>query len=52
MKSSLKGKPKAKSRPKVPDYCDIEPRRDDGGVPLWPADKKSIENARKFIVEW
>jgi hypothetical protein len=42
----------AKARPKVPDYCDAEPRRDDGGEIIWPAPEADIEQARAFITEW
>jgi hypothetical protein len=42
----------AKARPKVPDYCDAEPRRDDGGEIVWPAPEADIEQARAFITEW
>ena len=52
MKSSIKGKPKAKPGPKVPDYCDVEPCRDADGAPVWPADESAIGRARKFITEW
>jgi nanoRNase/pAp phosphatase (c-di-AMP/oligoRNAs hydrolase) len=41
----------AKPRPKVPDYCDIEPRRGADGSPIWPADAAAIERARQWIKE-
>ncbi len=41
-----------KTRPKVPDYCDVEPRRDANGQPIWPADATAIEQAREWIREW
>jgi hypothetical protein len=45
-------KPKTKPRPVVPDYCDVEPRRDEAGAVIWPAPAKAIEEARNFIVTW
>jgi hypothetical protein len=41
-----------KPRPKVPDYCDVEPRRDEEGQVIWPAAKEAMEQARDFIREW
>jgi hypothetical protein len=42
----------AKQRPKEPDYCDVEPRRNDNGDIEWPADATAIERARAFLREW
>lgn len=39
----------AKSRPKVPDYCDVELRRDSNGEPVWPAAVTAIQSAREWI---
>jgi len=44
-------KPK-KARPILPDYCDVEPRRDGAGDIVWPAPANAIEEARIFIKEW
>ena len=41
-----------KSRPKLPDYCDVEPRRDSKGQAIWPADATAIEQAQEWIREW
>ncbi|KAL8705346.1 MAG: hypothetical protein Q9201_001545 [Fulgogasparrea decipioides] len=35
----------------VPDYCDVEPRKDDSGALLWPAPPKAMEDARNFLRE-
>lgn len=43
---------KPKIREKLPDYCDVEPRRDDTGAAIWPAQSSAIEAARDFIKEW
>jgi hypothetical protein len=48
MKKSSTSKP----RPKVPDYCDVEPRRDAQGRIIWPAPEADMEQAREFIREW
>ncbi len=45
-------KPKAKPRPAVPDYCDVEPLRNEDGAVIWPAASNAIEEAREFIREW
>jgi hypothetical protein len=42
----------AKARPKVPEYCDVEPKRDDDGAIVWPAPKDDVEQAQAFITEW
>jgi hypothetical protein len=42
----------AKSRPKVPDYCDVEPKRNENGKPIWPAPEEAMEKARALIKEW
>jgi len=39
-------------REQLPDYCDVEPRRDDTGAIVWPAPEEAIENAREFLREW
>ncbi|EXJ67686.1 uncharacterized protein A1O5_09032 [Cladophialophora psammophila CBS 110553] len=41
----------AKARPQLPDYCDVEPRRDDTGKPIWPAPAAAMGDARAFIKE-
>jgi|SRR5947209_480104 len=41
-----------KTRPIVPDYCDVEPRRDEAGDIVWPAPANVMEEARIFIKEW
>jgi hypothetical protein len=41
----------AKPKPKLPDYCDVEPKRDSHGNPIWPAPKDALEAARAFIRE-
>ncbi|KAI4202478.1 MAG: hypothetical protein LQ350_002561 [Teloschistes chrysophthalmus] len=33
----------------VSEYCDVEPRKDDDGAPVWPASPKAIEDARAFL---
>lgn len=38
-----------KPRPQVPDYCDVEPRRDEAGNVVWPASETAMEEAREFI---
>ena len=45
-------KAKTNARPAVPDYCDVEPRRDENGTVLWPAAREAIAKARAFITEW
>ena len=54
MKRSANGnaKPPAKPRPKVPDYCDVEPERDGHGNGIWPAPEEAVEKARAFLREW
>ncbi|EXJ87871.1 hypothetical protein A1O1_04798 [Capronia coronata CBS 617.96] len=42
---------KRSTNPKLPDYCDIEPRRDDSGKTVWPAPEAALEGARAFIKE-
>lgn len=51
MKRSANGKPVTK-KPKAPDYCDVELKRDTDGSAIWPAPTTAIEVARKFIREW
>ncbi|ETN41433.1 uncharacterized protein HMPREF1541_03369 [Cyphellophora europaea CBS 101466] len=38
-----------KPRPKVPDYCDVEPECDQDGHIIWPAPAKAMQEARDFI---
>jgi len=42
----------SKIRPKLPDYCDVEPKRDGNDQPIWPAAQEAMEEARAFIKEW
>lgn len=53
MKSTTATKPgsKPKSAPKLPDYTDTPPRKDENGNDLWPAAPEAIANARKFIAK-
>ena len=45
--------PKAKrTRESLPDYCDVEGRRDGRGAIVWPAATEAIESARGFLREW
>jgi nanoRNase/pAp phosphatase (c-di-AMP/oligoRNAs hydrolase) len=44
------GPPAKKQETKAPDYCDVEPRRDEDGI-LWPAERKAMDAARDFIRE-
>lgn len=39
-------------REQLPDYCDVEPRRDGSGAIVWPAPEEAIEGAREFMREW
>lgn len=53
MKRSTKSKPDAKkTRPKAPDYCEVETKKDGSGNAIWPAPMDAIEKARSFIIEW
>ncbi len=36
----------------IPDYCHVQPRKDDNGNQLWPAPSEAVERAREFIREW
>lgn len=47
MKSATAKKPVFK--PKLPDYTDTPPRKDDNDNDLWPAAPEAIANAREFI---
>lgn len=51
--SALKGAKKstAKPKPKIPDYCDVAPKRDEHGTPIWPASEEALEAARAFVRE-
>lgn len=42
----------ANAKPKVPDYCDVEPVRDADGKVIWPATTESMTAAADFIREW
>ncbi len=48
----MKRSSKVKARPKLPDYCDVEPRHDEAGNAIWPAPAAAMEEARAFIREW
>ncbi|MCJ1391702.1 hypothetical protein MMC18_004567 [Xylographa bjoerkii] len=39
------------TRPKeaIPDYCDVEPHRDDREGIIWPAPEKAMDEAREFL---
>ena len=51
--SEVRPKTKIKrERTPEPDYCDVEPRKDEEGNILWPADAAAIERARDFLKEW
>ncbi|KAL9105435.1 MAG: hypothetical protein Q9227_009396 [Pyrenula ochraceoflavens] len=39
------------AKPKEPDYCDVEPRRDDTGNVVWPAPEENLKLAKSFIQE-
>ncbi|KAK4943537.1 hypothetical protein LTR10_016831 [Elasticomyces elasticus] len=41
----------AKPRLKLPDYCDVEPKRDENGSAIWPAPQEAIDKARALIKE-
>ncbi|KEF52274.1 uncharacterized protein A1O9_11514 [Exophiala aquamarina CBS 119918] len=45
----MKRTSKPKPRDKLPDYCDVEPRRDGAGNIIWPAPESAIEAARSFL---
>ncbi|KIV79824.1 hypothetical protein PV11_07371 [Exophiala sideris] len=40
-----------KPRLKLPDYCDVEPERDENGIAIWPAPQVAIDQARALIKE-
>ena len=44
-------KPK-KVRAEVPDYCDVEVRKDARGSVVWPAPEEAMDKARDFLREW
>ncbi|KIW46741.1 uncharacterized protein PV06_02387 [Exophiala oligosperma] len=48
---SMKRASPAKPRPKLPDYCDVEPKRDETGKAIWPAPAEAMEKARALIRE-
>ncbi|MCJ1291383.1 hypothetical protein MMC34_002926 [Xylographa carneopallida] len=33
----------------IPDYCDVEPRRDEREGIIWPAPEKAVDAAREFL---
>ncbi|KAL8721579.1 MAG: hypothetical protein Q9225_001787 [Loekoesia sp. 1 TL-2023] len=35
----------------IPDYCSVEPLKDENGAVLWPAAPNAIEDARSFLKE-
>ncbi|KIW18493.1 hypothetical protein PV08_02781 [Exophiala spinifera] len=41
----------SKPRPKLPEYCEVDPRRDETGKPIWPAPAEAIERVRTLIRE-
>lgn len=41
-----------RQREQVPEYCDVQPRKDDKGFTLWPASPSAIEDAQTFLKEW
>ena len=41
-----------RQKEQLPEYCDIQPRKDDGGAVLWPAAPEMIEKAQNFLKEW
>ncbi len=41
-----------RQREQIPEYCDVQPRKDDQGVILWPASQSAIEDAQAFLKEW
>ncbi|KAL8919167.1 MAG: hypothetical protein Q9208_006927 [Pyrenodesmia sp. 3 TL-2023] len=36
-------------REQIPEYCDVQPRKDDKGVTLWPASPSAINDAQSFL---
>ncbi|KAH9908501.1 DHH phosphoesterase [Xylariomycetidae sp. FL2044] len=40
-----------KPRPEVPEYHSTPSRRDENGEAIWPAPRRQIDGARKFILE-
>ena len=51
--TDLTTSPKTKrQKDPVPDYCDVEPRRDTREGIIWPASEKAIEVARDFLRKW
>lgn len=52
MKRAVNGKPPPKPKPKLPDYTDTEPLKDDNGDPIWPVPVSDLTKARDFIKKW
>lgn len=48
---TLSKKSATKEKPKVPDYTDVDPIKDDDGNPIWPAPEADIARARSFLRE-
>ena len=43
---------KKRRQAEVPDYCDVDPVKDEDGGIIWPAPQEAIEKARGFLREW
>ena len=43
--------PAPKPKLKLPNYCDVEPQRDQKGKAIWPAPEQAISSARDLIKE-
>ena len=43
---------KTKAKKILPEYCDVELRRDESGETVWPAPAKAMEAAREFLRGW
>ena len=41
----------AKSKPKLPDYCDVETKKDEQSKTIWPATEDALEGAKVFLKE-
>ena len=41
--------PSKRVKEPLPDYCDVETRKDENGVSIWPATTNAIEDARDFL---
>lgn len=42
----------AKRREPESDYCDVSPKIDDQGIPIWPASVQAMQDARQFLSQW